>query len=176
MIEDESNEPFSCDGCATSRRDFIRDAAAITAGVLAAIGARPALASALPATFIDALAAAAGTVTYPIPRTDGVSIDRKNEVVLARWQGVVYAFALACPHQKTALRWIEKDTRFQCPKHKSKYEPDGTFISGKATRGMDRYSLKRDGENIVVDTGVLYKQDASPQAWIAASVRVGGEK
>lgn len=170
-------EENPCNSCAhaSTRRDFIRDGAIIVAGVLASLGARPA--GAMEATSISALETTAASVTYPVPVANGVSIDRKNEVVLTRWNGVVYAFALSCPHQKTALRWIEGSTRFQCPKHKSKYEPDGTFISGKATRGMDRYSVRRDGGVIAVDTSVLHKQDADPTGWTAAMVRVAdGEK
>lgn len=165
-----------CNNCAlSSRRDFIRDGAIIAAGVLAAIGARPA--AAIEAMSLNAISTSAAGHTYPVPVTNGVNIDRKNEVVLTRWNGVVYAFALSCPHQKTALRWIEGSTRFQCPKHKSKYEPDGTFISGKATRGMDRYSVRREGSVIVVDTTELHKQDADPAGWAAAMVRVAdGEK
>lgn len=175
----ERNETDPCTGCpVASRRDFLRDATVIAAGVIASIaGARPVGAMTTQWIAGDASAASTASVTYPVPVANGVSIDRRNEVVLTRWNGVVYAFALSCPHQKTALRWIGGDTRFQCPKHKSKYQPDGTFISGKATRGMDRYALKRDGGSIVVDTNTLYRQDADPSGWAAAMVRVSeGEK
>jgi nitrite reductase/ring-hydroxylating ferredoxin subunit len=166
----------ACEGCAlSSRRDFLRDAAGIVAGVMVALNARPGYA--MTPSFIAGNAVALNTVTYAIPTVNSVSIDAKNEVVLTRWDGVVYAFSLSCPHQKTALRWIAGDTRFQCPKHKSKYQPDGTFISGKATRGMDRYSLRRDGGNVIVDTGTMHKQDADAAGWAAAMIRVAdGEK
>ena len=64
-----------------------------------------------------------------------------------RFQGVVYAFNLSCPHQNTALKWQPDDQRFQCPKHKSRYQPDGTFISGRATRGMDRLADPAGGRD-----------------------------
>ena len=28
----------------------------------------------------------------------------------------------------TALKWAPRDAQFQCPKHHSKYRPDGSFI------------------------------------------------
>jgi Rieske Fe-S protein len=112
------------------------------------------------------------TVSYPIPAADGAQIDRKNQVILVRWQGTAYAFALSCPHQNTALRWIEKDGRFQCPKHKSRYTPDGTFISGRATRGMDRYSVRLESGQLVVDVGALHEQDKDPRGWTAATAKV----
>jgi nitrite reductase/ring-hydroxylating ferredoxin subunit len=175
LIMNDENENTGCEGCSmATRRDFLRDAAVIAAGVLASLNARPA--AALPTGWVDGMITGANTVSYPVPMTNSVSIDRKNEVVLTRWNGAVYAFALSCPHQKTALRWIEADTRFQCPKHKSKYQPDGTFISGKATRGMDRYSLRRDGSNVIVDMDAMHKQDADPAGWNAAVIKVDGEK
>ena len=102
--------------------------------------------------------------------TDGATIDKKEQVILVRFQGVVYAFNLSCPHQNTALKWDAADQRFQCPKHKSKYQPDGTFISGRATRGMDRLAIRRDGETVVVNVDVMFEQDKDPAGWTAARV------
>lgn len=91
-------------------------------------------------------------------------------MILVRFEGHVYAFSLSCPHQNTALRWLPDDHRFQCPKHKSKYQPDGEFISGRATRGMDRFAIRRAGETVVVDLAVLHKQDTDAAGWNAALV------
>jgi nitrite reductase/ring-hydroxylating ferredoxin subunit len=114
----------------------------------------------------------AGNPSYPIPAADGVQIDRDQEVILVRWQGAVYAFNLSCPHQRTALRWNEGDSQFQCPKHHSKYRPDGTFVSGRATRGMDRFSVSRSGDEVVVDVGAMHKEDQDEAGWTAAVVRL----
>ena len=111
--------------------------------------------------------------SYAVPAADGALVDKSNEVIVVRWQDAVYAFALSCPHQNQALRWVEKDGRFQCPKHKSRYSPDGVFQSGRATRGMDRYSLRREGDQIVVDVATLHEQTADPAAWDAAKVSLG---
>jgi Rieske Fe-S protein len=110
--------------------------------------------------------------SYAIPDADGVYIDHDNDVILVRWERAVYAFNLSCPHQNTALRWNQSEHRFQCPKHKSKYRPDGQFIEGRATRGMDRLAVKRDGNNVVVDLDRMFKQDADPAGWNAAVVAV----
>jgi Rieske Fe-S protein len=85
---------------------------------------------------------------------------------------MLYAFRLACPHQRTALKWKAKDGRFQCPKHKSKYQPDGTFISGRATRGMDRHAVRRNGNEVVVDLSKVYLQDKDGGGWTAAVVKL----
>jgi Rieske Fe-S protein len=107
-------------------------------------------------------------VTYPLPASDGVSIDNKRQVILVRWQQKVYAFPLSCPHENTALRWRKGDARFQCPKHESKYQPDGTFTSGRATRNMDRFPVARDGNNVVVDLTKWYRSDTQTAAWGSA--------
>ena len=97
--------------------------------------------------------------SYPLPQADGVSIDREEEGIVARQGNHIYAFALSCPHENTALRWHPADVRFQCPRHESKYTPDGTSISGRATRNMDRFAIRLDGQKIIVDLAKLYRSD-----------------
>ena len=135
MSNDPERSPNGCAGCdlGTDRRRFIG----------AALGF--AFAAALPARLAHALSSRGQQHRYPIPAGDSVSIDADNGVILVRWTGKVYAFNLACPHQNTALRWNAGDSQFQCPKHHSKYQPDGTFVSGRATRGMDRFTITRSG-------------------------------
>jgi Rieske Fe-S protein len=158
-----------------SRREFLRDAALAVAGIAASLGfARSA--SALPEHFrigsTRALQRLNDALTYPILAADGADIDREAQVILVRWQNAVYAFNLSCPHQNTALRWNDADHRFQCPKHHSQYQPDGEFISGRATRGMDRFSIRREGDKVVVDVNAMHKQDEDPAGWTAAVVKL----
>jgi Rieske Fe-S protein len=165
-----------CRACpVASRREFLRDAAVAVAGIAATLGfARTA--SALPEHFqiraTRALSRVGDQLSYPIPAADGAQIDRDQQVILVRWQNAVYAFNLSCPHQHTALRWDDTDHRFQCPKHHSQYQPDGEFITGRATRGMDRFSVTRDGEKIVVNVNAMYKQDEDPAGWNAAVIKL----
>lgn len=107
---------------------------------------------------------------YPVPATDGVMIDKDEDVIISRTQGKVFAFNLACPHQNTALKWDGGKTRFQCPKHKSIYTPEGVFVEGRATRGMDRFAVHRDGGSIVVNLDTLYEQDKDGDKWTKAFV------
>lgn len=161
----------ACDTCdANGRRDFLIDALRASAAAMAAIGVAPAGAHAMPLRWISALASTSKDKTYPIPAADGVQIDKENEVILSRVGKQVYAFALACPHQNTALRWEADDNRFQCPKHKSRYRPDGTFIEGRATRSMDRYPVKLAGGQIVVDIDKVLQEDMEKTVWQQAVV------
>ena len=160
-----------CAGCTLhDRRDFLLDALRAGAAALAAIGLTPAGADAMPLRWISALAARGAERTYPVPASDGVQIDKANEVILARSGKSVYAFALACPHQNTALRWDAGANRFQCPKHKSRYRADGTFIEGRATRGMDRYAVRLVGGSVAVDVDKLYQENTDLAQWQQAVV------
>lgn len=108
--------------------------------------------------------------SYPIPAADGVHIDKDMDVILARSQGKVFAFNLACPHQNTAIRWDGGKGRFQCPKHKSIYTPEGVFVDGRATRGLDRFAVRRDGNSVVVNLDSLFEQDKDGDKWQKAFV------
>jgi nitrite reductase/ring-hydroxylating ferredoxin subunit len=166
----------ACDGCdlRASRRRFLRDAVLSATGALVAIGMNRVSALAMPLDLIEGTRDADETVSYPIPVADGAQIDKKNDVILVRWQGVIYAFNLSCPHQNTALHWEDNDRQFQCPKHHSRFQPDGEYItdSGRATRNMDRFAIVRAGDNVTVDLDKLYQEDTDDAEWKAAFVKV----
>jgi nitrite reductase/ring-hydroxylating ferredoxin subunit len=160
-----------CEGCAaTSRRDFLRQAAGLAAGALAALGLSPEQAGALPVEWATPLHEAGGELTLAVPAQDGATIYKEHSLILARYAGAVYAFSLACPHQRAALRWLGAEGRFQCSKHKSRYRPDGVYISGRATRSMDRFALRRQGDSLVVNTAQLFREDQDRAAWNGAVV------
>ena len=162
-----------CDGCAlVARRDFLREAGAAAVTILIALGAAPARAAAAPIEFVSALSGGRQNKAYAIPSADGTQIDKDNGTMITRWQGKAYVFSLACPHQNTMLRWSDKDREFQCPKHHSRFEATGTYIpdSGRATRGLDRFAVHKDGNNVVANLDMLYQQDEDEAAWNAAFV------
>lgn len=138
------------------RRSFLRSVA--FAGV----------ASTLP--LIDGTRIGREEKSYPIPPADGVQIDKDLDVILSRTGGRVFAFNLACPHQNTAIRWDGGKGRFQCPKHKSVYTPEGVFVDGRATRGLDRFTVRKDGNSIVVNLDSLLQEDKNADNWKKAFV------
>lgn len=161
------NSSGDCSDCTLlGRREFLRDAA-FAAAALAAMGAT---AGAMPVNVMHAIAVSGDQATYPIPAADGVNIDKKQEVIVARVGNQVFAFELACPHQNTALKWNDAAHEFQCPKHHSRYKPDGTFITGRATRNMDRFAVTKQGNNLVVDLDKVFEQDKDAAGWSAAAV------
>ena len=109
-------------------------------------------------------------VRYPIPAADGVTVDMKAQVILVRFRSTIYAFALSCPHEQAAVKWDPKEGRFQCTKHKSRYTPDGTYTSGRATRNMDRFPVRRDGDAVLVTTTSVFRSDQNPTGWTGAAL------
>ena len=166
----DSDPPPHCDTCDLSvdRRRFLQGVGLASLAALAGLGVPRSVAVAMTPVPARAGRVLAGNPTYPIPAADGVQIDHEQEVILVRWQGALYAFNLSCPHQRTALRWNEGAGQFQCPKHHSKYRPDGAFVSGRATRGMDRFSVTRAGDEVVVDINAMHKEDQDQAGWDAA--------
>jgi Rieske Fe-S protein len=172
-LDAPENERDECRGCAlVDRRSFLRDASLAVASVLVGLGALPSSAAAAPLEFVSALGGSREDKAYPIPAKDGTQIDKDNQTIITRWQNKVYVFTLACPHQNTALHWYEKEHQFECPKHHSRFEADGVYLkdSGRATRNMDRFAVRKDGNNVVVNLDKLYQEDEDEAAWKAAFV------
>jgi Rieske Fe-S protein len=159
-----------CEDARASRRAFLRSVGCFGAAI-AMVDLSSGEALALP-VFMTEGSQAGGESRYPIPATDSVNVDRTAQLIVARSQGHVYVFALSCPHQNNAVKWLPKDHRFQCTKHDSQYQPDGVHTSGRATRNMDRYVIRRDGDFVVVDLHRWIQSDKDPAGWAAATIAI----
>ena len=168
------NEHDPCDACerrGRTRRQFL-ETAGYAAGVLALLGLSSRDALALPILTTRAESSGAQEKRYPIPASDSVNVDHEEQVIIVRAQGRVYVFNLACPHQQAAVKWLPQDNRFQCTKHDSKYTPQGVYMSGRATRNLDRFLIRRDDNSIVVDLDHVVQSDKDPAGWAAATFAV----
>jgi len=176
MTDDHRDRPAcapggdGCDGChaAISRRGALGQISTTVLAAMAGVALWPESAVAVPIVPGRGTETSTGEHAYPLPAADGVTIDRATQVILVRFQQNAYAFNLACPHENTALRWKKRDGLFQCPRHESKYQPDGTFVSGRATRNMDRFAVRTDGGSLLVDLNRLYHSDQQAQEWAMA--------
>lgn len=159
-----------CDAeCATpGRRDFLRDGLMAVAA-LAAVGIGADRLAALTLAPISARRVG-DLLRYPLPAADGASIDTANEVVVVRFQGFVHAFSAECPHRGTTIEWQPGRGRFYCPKHKSTFQPEGTLIQGKAERNLDRFVVRVEGSEVVVDTARKIRSDRNAEEWAAAKI------
>jgi nitrite reductase/ring-hydroxylating ferredoxin subunit len=173
MSDERDHSPCASCGAgagSSSRRLFLRLATCFAISA-AALGLSATDADALAVTFVEGEAAASER-RYPIPAGDGVTIDKAAQVIVVRYQAHLYAFNLACPHQNQMLRWLPKESRFQCPKHESKYQPNGTFMNGRATRNMDRLFVRVDEGSLVVNVDKMLQSDKDPAGWAAATVAI----
>jgi nitrite reductase/ring-hydroxylating ferredoxin subunit len=162
----------SCNTCSEldSRRDFLKQAALLVSGALVGIAGPGGSAEALPIAWGAPSAVSGAELTFPIPAADGATVDRDNGVIIVRFQGKVFAFNLSCPHENAAVRWKAAVNRFECSRHDSRYEPNGSYTSGRATRNMDRFALRRTGDSIVVDVSTLIQSDTNKAQWEAAAI------
>ena len=156
-------------GCEGGRREFLCRTAALVAGLAASTGG---LAAALPIRLGEALSRNGDEATYPIPATDSVTIDQANAVIVVRYQGKMMVLNLACPHQQAAVRWKQANLTFECTKHDSVYKPDGTYVTGRATRNLDRLPVHRNGNSVVANVAETIESDTDQAAWNAAFVAV----
>ena len=168
MIRTTSDQN-ACDTCSRVplRRLFFKHAlgcAAVMAGLFLGNDSLPILGETV------ALAANDGERRYPVPASDGVAIDQPAGVMLARYQGMVMALSMTCPHQQAAVRWVPQEQRFRCSKHDSKYQPNGTYTTGRATRNLDRFPIRRDGDAVVVNVTQVFKSDQDAAGWNNAAV------
>lgn len=153
-----------------SRRDFLKTSGCF-AVTLALLGFGSEAAAALPVFEIEG-ADQDGEKRYPIPSSDSVNIDRNASLIVARYQGHVFVFSLACPHENAPVKWLPADARFQCTKHDSRYDPNGVHIAGRATRNLDRYVIRRESDSVVVDLHKWVRSDQDPTGWAAAAISV----
>jgi nitrite reductase/ring-hydroxylating ferredoxin subunit len=164
----ERAEQDECSGCPlVDRRGFLKAIAILGAGA-AAVAAGPQDVMALP--MITGIRRSADEKEFPIPAADGASIDKDLDLILSRSEGKIFAFSLACPHQNTAIKWEADKKRFQCPKHHSIYTPEGVFVEGRATRGLDRFTVRKNGNSIVVNLDSLLQEDEDGDKWKTAFI------
>jgi cytochrome b6-f complex iron-sulfur subunit len=72
----------------------------------------------------------------------------------------VIALYQKCPHLGCRVPSCETSQWFECPCHGSQYNQVGEKKGGPAPRGMDRFGMSVDGNNLTVDTGTIIQGPA----------------
>ena len=167
-------EADKCSECpiATNRRRFLRDIGMTVAATLVATGLKPSAAFAAFVTEVKPSRIAGSRRSYSLPAADVVMLESDNDVNITRYRGKVYAFSRRCPHKGARLVWHEDESRIFCPKHKARFMSNGDHASGRRSRNLDRYGVRIQGREIVVDTDVLYRSDVNREGWASAFVTV----
>jgi cytochrome b6-f complex iron-sulfur subunit len=55
-----------------------------------------------------------------------------------------------CTHRGCTVNWKAADSLFECPCHRSKFALDGMVVKGPAKRALATYTVKVDGNSILV--------------------------
>ena len=86
-----------------------------------------------------------GTFTLDVGSVPSLGSAPKNKAEAGFWlsdtEKGVLALYKVCTHLGCLYKWVETNTRFECPCHGSKFEIDGTYIEGPAPRDLDRFAL-----------------------------------
>ena len=69
--------------------------------------------------------------------------------------GRLSALYQKCPHLGCRVPFCMTSNRFECPCHGSVYNIKGEYVSGPAARGMDRFALKIEKDQVLVDTATI---------------------
>ena len=67
-----------------------------------------------------------------------------------------------CVHLGCTVPFRNDCLSFKCPCHGSHYNSDGEYLDGPAPRSLDRFAFHFQGEDLVVDTGVLNNRVPPP--------------
>ena len=60
-----------------------------------------------------------------------------------------------CVHLGCTVPFRDDCNSFKCPCHGSHYNVTGEWLDGPAPKSLDRFELRFDGEDVVVNTGVV---------------------
>lgn len=91
---------------------------------------------------------------------DGVydKLVKEKQIVLTQKGGKLYALTAICTHKKYLVK--VKDGQFFCPKHSSRFTPDGAPTPkpngkiGAAKKPLTHYTISLDDKkHVIVDTG-----------------------
>ncbi|MCC6581645.1 MAG: Rieske 2Fe-2S domain-containing protein [Phycisphaeraceae bacterium] len=73
--------------------------------------------------------------------------------------GELVALSTICTHLGCIPNWLPGDKIFKCPCHGSGYYQDGVNFEGPAPRPLERYKVTLDGDWVVVDKSVKFRQE-----------------
>lgn len=71
--------------------------------------------------------------------------------LVKRSSGEIIAFDPRCTHGLCSYAWLPDVGQFSCRCHDGNFAPDGTVISGKPTRDLDRLVVRVTGDAVEVD-------------------------
>ncbi len=139
---------------AVTRRRFLTvtfaGATAIGLGALVAPLARYAYPILKPEVFEKLQVATISSLT---PLGPGVNFEYQEipaQLIMLE-DGTPAAYSLICPHLGCIVKWVPKDSLFECPCHAAKFTPDGAVAAGPPPRPLTKLTTKVDGDAVYVE-------------------------
>lgn len=77
-----------------------------------------------------------------------IKSERDTAWIVREQSGEIVAFSSRCTHLGCAYHWDPYKQMFACPCHNSCFLRSGAVISGPATRPLDRYLVKIEGNRL----------------------------
>lgn len=91
---------------------------------------------------------------YPAEALDAARGVYDERLLPALEEGYV-ALWQKCPHLGCRVPSCETSQWFECPCHGSQYNRVGEKKAGPAPRGMDRFPILLEGDDVIIDTGTV---------------------
>ncbi|MEA1902482.1 MAG: Rieske (2Fe-2S) protein [Actinomycetota bacterium] len=85
----------------------------------------------------------------------GVQLVPAARAYLTREEGEIVALWSRCPHLGCRVPWCESSGEFECPCHGTTFNRLGEHRDGPAPRGMDRFTVTIEDDQMIIDTGVI---------------------
>ncbi|MBZ0279899.1 MAG: hypothetical protein K8L97_04105 [Anaerolineae bacterium] len=79
-----------------------------------------------------------------LPKTDGqpVWLPEGNSWLVRLPNNLFLALHGQCVRDRTLVKWVSLNNRYECPHSGSKFTLDGTYIEGPARRNLDRFRVE----------------------------------
>jgi cytochrome b6-f complex iron-sulfur subunit len=75
--------------------------------------------------------------------------------ILPGMEAGLVALFQKCVHLGCRVPWCQTSQWFECPCHGSKYNRVGEKKGGPAPRGLDRFPIEVDGDDVTINTGIV---------------------
>jgi cytochrome b6-f complex iron-sulfur subunit len=136
---------------ATTRRELLRNGWKLGGALLAAAAGW---------TMFEALRPlASGATKGPIKlgntndfQTDTATYVPEGRLYVTNAGGQLFALAQKCPHLGCRVPFCDSSGRFECACHGSIFDLGGEWVAGPSPRGMDRFSITVEGDELFADT------------------------
>lgn len=79
----------------------------------------------------------------------------EGRLYVTSYQGELSALYQKCPHLGCKVPFCMTSSQFECPCHGSAYNIKGEYLDGPAARGMDRFPVRIEKDQVLIDTGTL---------------------